>query len=133
MSDRTPWWYSGDGSKEPVEPHEPVEPNDAKEPVEPYQDAQPGGASSDGPEPGDSAPVDWMGLLAGAARMVDWATSAVLTPHAEHADPAEHPQCVVCRAILLVGDRGAAVAEEPRDAAPAPRIRWIPVVDEPGT
>jgi hypothetical protein len=27
-----------------------------------------------------------------------------MAPHAEHADPAEHPDCMVCRTVTLVGD-----------------------------
>lgn len=114
MSDRTPWWYSGDDGPEP-EP---------------------------GPEPkpeSEGTAMDWGALLSGAARMVDWATSTVMAPHAEHGDPAEHPQCVVCRTITLVGDPSgllptpaadddseSLVEDEP---APAPRISWIPIVD----
>lgn len=103
--DRTPWWYSGD------EPERP--------------------ASDDSAEAGPPSPaLDWMGLLAGAARMVDWATSTVLTPHAEHVDPAANPQCLVCRAMLVVGDRS--VSPPPlSEPAVTPQVRWIPVVDDP--
>lgn len=78
--------------------------------------------------------VDWTGLLAGAARMVDWATSSVLAPHADHTDPREHPDCVVCRTIALVGDPGGLGANGPAPSPPGERhaaepIRWIPVVD----
>lgn len=117
MSDRTPWWYSGDEN--------------------------PGDGPGDGPE-GESdsgSSVDWGALLSGAARMVDWATSSVMAPHAEHGDPADHPQCVVCRTILLVGDPTGLLARPPSgdadggplvdhdEPAPAAEIRWIPIVD----
>jgi hypothetical protein len=120
MSDRTPWWYSGEDEPEP-------------RPDEPLVDA---------PEAEDSGTsMDWGALLSGAARMVDWATSSVMAPHAEHRDPADHPQCVVCRTILLVGDPTSLLARVPSDLAdpeslvdpdeapPAPQIRWIPIVD----
>ena len=114
MSDRTPWWYSGDDGRE--------------------EDA---GDQGDQGDQGTS--MDWGAVLSGAARMVDWATSTVMAPHAEHVDPADHPQCVVCRTITLVGDpAGLLSTSTPGDAAPAegedepappPRITWIPIVD----
>lgn len=113
---RRPWWYSGDEEG-------PGEQGD--EPPAPESGATGGGLG------------DWTALLSGAARMVDWATSAVMAPHAEHDDPAEHPTCVVCRTITLVGDPGGLVpggsgaptapAQEPRQA---PSVIWIPIRDE---
>jgi hypothetical protein len=101
-----PWWYSGDDAE------------DASAAPQP-EDAGGGG-------------LDWMSLLGGAARVVDWAAGAVLAPHAEHDVPAEHPQCVVCRGILLVteasGTTAAPAASAPQPAEP---IRWLPVVDDP--
>ena len=110
MSDaRTPWWYSGGDDGEPDE----AAPDEASE----------------------SATTDWMGLLAGAVRMVDWATSTVMAPHSEHEDPAEHPECLVCRTITLVGDpvgltTTVARAGATAAAAPLPEVRWLPF--EPG-
>jgi hypothetical protein len=46
--------------------------------------------------------------------MVDWATEKVMAPHAEHVDPRQHPQCVVCRTMVLLGE----VPTSPGDAAP---------------
>ena len=61
--------------------------------------------TADEPEAEEGTPsMDWMALVAGAARMVDWATERVMAPHAEHVDPAEHPDCMVCRTVTLVGD-----------------------------
>lgn len=127
--ERTPWWYSGDENAPGA-----AGPSDT-------------GASDTGPtdtgptDTGQEAPgasMDWSALVAGAARMVDWATTTVMAPHAEHADPAVHPQCVVCRTILLVGDPVGLVptqgddpgAGDGRGEEPAPpAIRWIPIVD----
>lgn len=111
MSGRTPWWYSGD------EP-----------------EPQPGGQPEPGPEPGPEpsggdeqpAAIDWSALITGAARMVDWATSTVMAPHAEHVDPEQHPDCVVCRTLTLVGDPTPPPVEGP---APAEPITWIPFRD----
>jgi hypothetical protein len=125
---RKPWWFSGD-EPEP-EPEEEFDGQDAA--AEPEPGASPGGA------------VDWGLLLAGASRMVDWATSAVMAPHAEHEDPAAHPQCVVCRTLVLVQDpagfgsarpAGGKLAEDVDLEVPssptAEPIVWIPVVEDP--
>ena len=45
-------------------------------------------------------------MLSGAQRMVTWATEAIIAPHAEHSDPTEHPQCLMCRGSLILGDSG---------------------------
>lgn len=108
-----PWWYSGDEGEPDEEPS--------------------GGTSG---EAAGSASLDWQGLLSGAVRMVDWAASAVVEPHGEHTDPADHPVCLVCRTLTLVQDRTgmtaptpqAPVAREP--VPPAVPIRWIPIEDE---
>ena len=107
MSGRTPWWYSGD---EP-EPRPDEQPEPSPEPS--GTDEQP-------------ASLDWGALVAGAARMVDWATSTVMAPHAEHGDPEQHPDCVVCRTLVLVGEPVPPPAPGP---APAEPITWIPFRD----
>ncbi len=107
-----PWWYSG-----------------------PPHGAEPPPAESQGSqEPGA---IDWIGMLAGAARMVDWARGAVLDPHSEHADPTEHADCMICRTLVVVGDQVGMTpgADGPPSAPPsaeAPEpdpIRWIPLHD----
>ncbi len=114
-----PWWYSGDEV-----------PRDGGGDD---QGAAPRESSDGGPRGG----LDWMGMLSGAARMVDWAASAVVEPHGEHRDPAEHPDCMICRTLVLLQDRTGMTAptssspvpaDLPREAEP---IRWIPVVDGP--
>lgn len=112
-----PWWYSGD-------------------------DAEPADGTGESPEDrpeageGEETTVDWGELLSGAFRMVDWATSAVMAPHSEHADPAEHPQCIVCRGILLVSSQApGAAGRSPSESAPrrSSEIRWIPIADDDRT
>ncbi len=56
-----------------------------------------------------------------------------MAPHAEHTDPSQHPQCIVCRTLLLLGERAPSGAasdpEAPTEPAPEPgRIAWIPIV-----
>ena len=108
MSDgRTPWWYSGEGSESENESEK----------------------QSDGP----SLPnLDWTALASGAQRLVDWATERVMAPHAEHQEPRDHPQCVVCRTMVLIGERPSAAPDDAAPSAPtAQRIEWIPIMGEP--
>jgi hypothetical protein len=138
---RRPWWYSGDDAE-----------------PEPEAAAPEAAAPTMGERPptGDEAPpapsMDWTALVMGAAKMVDWATEKVMAPHAEHDDPAEHPDCMICRTVTLVGDpiglmatdqarsravagddqaRSRAVAgdDQARSRAVAEPIRWIPIID----
>ena len=120
----TPWWYSGGdelGSGEAKE-------LPSEEPTAQESPAADGGR-------------DWMSLFSGAQRMVAWATEQVVAPHAEHDDPREHPQCLLCRGSLLVGDgmgfgsgsvdeteQWRRAASEPAVTSAAP-IEWIDFVD----
>ncbi len=109
---RAPWWYSGDEEPQPRE--EPTE-----RAPEPEPDAGQGGG------------LDWSTLLAGAQRMVDWATERVMAPHAEHDDPAAYPDCLVCRTLVLVSDSGSGPAPSAAPPAAAAPITWIPVREDP--
>ena len=99
MADRTtPWWFSGDSA--------------AGE-----------SASADAPKSSGSTDsgMSLGSLIAGAQQLFDWASELVLAPHADHSDPREHPDCLICKGTSLV----QGVGSEP--AAPrAPRsISWI--------
>ena len=104
----TPWWYSGADNEE-------------------GDDAE-SQKKADGP----SLPnLDWTALASGAQRLVDWATEKVMAPHADHSEPREHPQCPVCRTMLLIGERPSAATDEAvTTASPAQRIEWIPIMGE---
>jgi hypothetical protein len=124
-----PWWYSG----------EPEGSDPGGEDVNgPGIDASAGagsGADDESADTGSAPGVDWTLLVAGAQRMVDWATERVMAPHAEHGDPAEHPQCVVCRTLVMVGDaegmRPPAPAESADAAVDEPgAIVWIPIRED---
>ena len=115
----SPWWYSGD-----EEQRGPAESG----PAESGQDERSAGG----------AVPDWLGLLSGAQRLVEWAADAVLTPHTEHDDPSAHPQCLLCRASLLLGDGrrpGGEPVPQADSAGPRPAgsdgsgIRWLPIRD----
>lgn len=125
MSGRQPWWYSGDEATA-GEPAQPVEPESRAAP-----EAASGseGASDEGPaEPR----LDMSALAQGAQRLIEWATERVVVPHAEHADPAAHPDCLMCRAALLMGPTGPGPsrAGESGHRTAAEPITWLTVVDE---
>lgn len=71
--------------------------------------------------------TDFAALAAGAQQLVEFARAALLAPHAGHVDPAEHPECLLCRASAAFGDRAASG----RPTAPARAITWIPIEREP--
>ena len=101
MADRsTPWWFSGDSS--------------AGEP--------PAGDAAGSPGPADSG-MSLGSLITGAQQLFDWASELVLAPHADHADPREHPDCLVCKGTALV----QGVRSQPTTARVAREISWIPV------
>jgi hypothetical protein len=99
-----PWWYSGDDGDDP----------DRDEPVMPR--------------------IDTGALIAAASQFVDWATERIVTPHAEHDDPSEHPTCVLCRSAAVIQglSSGVGVVVEtsttPQPNAPS-SVRWIPTTD----
>ena len=110
----SPWWYSGD------------------------DEATSAGSASSEESSAPRSGTDWGALLSGAQRMVDWATEAVMAPHAEHSDPRAHPECLICRGITLLGDSGATStpADDEREqtdpSSPAQGIQWIPIREDPG-
>lgn len=146
---RAPWWYSGEDDQpepipmiesadEPAPDATPADPAQADATYEVDEEAQPA-----------SPAMDWTALVAGAVKMVDWATERVMAPHAEHGDPAEHPDCMVCRTVTLIGDpvglmgggqrpaaddegAGKGVEVPPMDIASATGVQpiwWIPIVE----
>lgn len=143
---RAPWWYSGEDEQPEVEQPEVEQPR--ARPSEPELRPEPAGEAAPDSEPdGTASTMDWTALVAGAAKMVDWATERVMAPHAEHTDPADHPECMVCRTVTLIGDPVGLMGGGPRpaeetepesadiaSAAPvstpgAQPIRWIPIVE----
>jgi len=145
MTERRPWWYSGDDAEASGVPSEDADAT--------ASDGTDDAGPSDNDDEASPSGRDWMALLAGAQRVVDWATERVIAPHSDHGDPHEHPDCVVCRTLLVVGDLGARVADatpdlmddpshappqpnvgDGRPAADASAIAWIPIredVDHP--
>lgn len=101
MADRsTPWWFSGDAA--------------AGDP--PVSDSStPGGTADSGMSLGS--------LISGAQQLFDWASELVLAPHADHADPREHPDCLICKGTALV--QGA--RSGPSEPGTPREITWIPV------
>jgi len=105
----TPWWFSGGEDSE----------------------------GSPGPDASSGQPrigADWGTLLSGAQRVIDWATETVMAPHAEHDIPREHPECVICRGLSLIGEGGPAGFADDATADDGERshhtIEWIPIREE---
>jgi hypothetical protein len=80
----------------------------------------------------DSSPSPLLGLTSGVQAVMDWAREQVLAPHAEHGDPADHPQCLACRGqVVLDGLLGAADSRRDSDQAGQPQrqgaggVQWI--------
>lgn len=119
----TPWWYSGGEDAQEAEAPE----SEGPETDTPETDAQ----ESEGLGSG----FDVMSLLSNAVRMVDWAAGAVVEPHAEHGEPGEHPDCLICRTLALVTDRTGLVQPRPDSPVPAEPpvtaepIRWVAIED----
>ena len=118
MSSQPPWWYSAGQSPE----------SDGSG----SEGSSPRATGSDGPaaeSPASGAPSlgDFVSM---ASTLVEWATDRVMAPHAEHANPTEHPQCLICRASRMLGaatESAAPVATERGAGA----ITWIPITDDP--
>ena len=110
MSEQPPWWYSGSATPSGSESSD-------TPPTARPQSAQPTGST---PSLGD--------LMSMASTVVEWATDRVMAPHAEHRDPAEHPQCLICRASALLSPQ----TPSPRVPGHEPaRIMWIDIDDDP--
>ncbi len=82
-------------------------------------DTAPAGGRGGGP--------DLSSLAAGAMQLVELARSALLAPHAGHADPAEHPDCLLCRATLAFSERSPQAGPRPDREA----IVWLELEREP--
>ena len=147
---RTPWWFSGDetgdrpaeaaAESSPSPPPEDMAPPDSEAPddVAPDDVAPDEDVAPDGTEAPASSAVDWLGMLSGAPRGMDWATERVMAPHAEHVDPNDHPQCVICRTMVVIGDRltfdegpEEAAADDSTTPAAPPMPAAEPLVAEP--
>ena len=128
MSDErpVPWWYSGDESGSD-------ESGSAEASGAGTSSAETSGAETSSAETGRGP--DRLGLLSGAARMVDWAAAAVSEPHGDHRDPAAPPEGLVCRTVVLVQDRTGLMAPSPdapaaaQPAPPAVPVRWLEIRD----
>ena len=106
MAERsTPWWFSGDSS--------------AGDPASGDSSTTPG---STNPGSGESG-MSLGSLIAGAQQLFDWASELVLAPHADHGDPREHPDCLICKGTSLV----QGVRSQPTSPRAPREITWISV------
>ena len=87
MTDDQPWWFSGHGAEQSEDRrHDPTAEGGA-------------GFSFAGVRLGG---LTLSNITAGAQQLVDLARHALVTPHAEHSDPREHGDCILCRALTLI-------------------------------
>lgn len=102
MSEGDPWWFSGSASGRESE-----------------------NSSGQSPRGGFSL----SSLATGAQQIVDIAKQALLAPHADHDDPSEHGECIVCRGLVALDEvRGRPNADEahgPGSTGRAGSVRWI--------
>lgn len=76
--------------------------------------------------------MDAAGLVSGVGQALTWARESVVAPHAAHADPGEHPDCVICRGMAIVQATAGSAAPGNGSAATEPAhaestVRWVPV------
>lgn len=123
MTSGRPWWYSGDEATEAL--GDPA-------PREEVAFSTPQAEAGDPPPAAADGRLDVAALAQGAQRLIEWATERVVAPHAEHDDPANHPDCLMCRAALLMGPGGQSGQTPTASARPDPvaPIVWLPVIDE---
>ncbi len=123
MTSGRPWWYSGDEATEAL--GDPTPREDVTVPAPSAEAGDPPPAAADGR-------LDVAALAQGAQRLIEWATERVVAPHAEHGDPAAHPDCLMCRAALLMGPAGQPGPAPAASVGPDPvaPITWLPVIDE---
>ena len=63
----------------------------------------------------------WMSLLGSLSSLAgEWWSASGANEHGSHGDPAEHPECIVCRASVVLTPRSS----EPRTV---PAVRWLDV------
>jgi len=104
--ERPPWWLSqSDG-------------DDASDPTDPGSSSTAGGGFAD-----MWSLLGTFGNVAG-----EWLAASGAGDHAEHGDPSEHPECMVCK--VLVGVQTVAQpSSAPTTARPLARTRWLSVRD----
>ena len=57
--------------------------------------------------------LDLGGIASGAQQVLEWARESLLTTHQSHVNPADYPNCFMCRAVqLLHPGAGAQVVTE---------------------
>ena len=73
-----------------------------------------------GPSNGPAVP-GWATLLGSLGSVAgEWWAASGVGEHVNHSDPADHPECIVCRALATF----ATTASEPRSL---PATRWLPL------
>ena len=68
-------------------------------------------------------------LASGAQQLVDMAKQAIVVPHADHDDPEQHGDCIICRGQLALGEvrrrPNAPDDEVATEAKSTSTVEWI--------
>lgn len=129
MSTDRPWWFSGDEPEPQAQPA--AEP---QQPAEPADGVHADDAPTDHAVAGeDESTPSIAEVIAGVGTLMSWARERVIDPHLSHEDPAEHPDCVICRGMAAVA-RLAEIApiditsiELDDDGDADDEIHWVPL------
>ena len=129
MTTDRPWWFSGD------EPEWKQPDSNASEPKQPEPrgpgEPMTGEPTTDEPTADERGGPGIADVLAGVGTLVSWARERVIDPHLEHADPAEHPDCVICRGMTAVSRLSDIapldIADIDGDDEQADDITWVPL------
>jgi hypothetical protein len=113
MSDSKPWWFSG-GEPDPT-----PEPDRATD-----QTTGPTAEGASGERAGGRT-FDLLGLASGAQQLVDMAKQAIWAPHTEHVDPADHGDCIICRALVAFDDVRKRPERSTTTGPPVREVDWI--------
>lgn len=68
----------------------------------------------------ESSGTNWMSLLGSLGSLAgEWWAASGAGDHAHHGEPADHPECLVCRAVVTFS-----TTTTQRQVLPA--VRWLP-------
>ncbi|MDO9486415.1 MAG: hypothetical protein Q7K25_10195 [Actinomycetota bacterium] len=63
---------------------------------------------------------DLGGIASGAQQVLEWARESLITTHQGHVNPADYPQCFMCRAVQLLHPAAGAPVETEEE-----EFEWI--------
>ena len=73
-----------------------------------------------GEDSSSTSAFDLGSLAMGAQQIIEWARDSLLTTHQAHINPADHPSCLLCKAMQLFQQTTTPTASNDEDA-----VVWI--------